>query len=932
MQRTDCHKFFYSNPFESQVEAISKDEIKIDAFEVPTVDDLLSTPSHTEPYDGVVSDDPDEAVIILHTSGSTGLPKPIYIRNSYLGSVDIYRTLKLPIKNRRGAHEVVFGHQSMFCMLPFFHTMGLFVLLHSVYCEGPMILPPAGQKPTADLALEIIRRTRPESGLFSPSLLEDVVETPGGLDALKLMDYALYGGAPLAKAAGDEICKVTHLQTVIGSTEGGFYPNLLSQAPEDWNYFEWMSGAGLDMEPQGEGLYELVIKRQKDTSLQPVFSTFPDTDEFHTQDLYEQHPTKPGLWRYSGRNDDIVVLSNGEKFNPVGFEKHVEGQHSVKGALVVGQGRFQAGMIIEPDWQRIEPDREASDILEEIWPAVESANAEALAHAHVWKSKIAFAKRDKPFIRTPKGSIMRRKNNELYAPEIDALYSHEAFDESLGKIQKQASVEDIKDYLREALKHTLPKVDDRLQDDTDLFSFGVDSLQTLGLASALSHAIPQDENGKNRTISPRLVYSNPTVDKLAIALHGIIIGDGGANAAKSTFSRSQRMDDIVHKFTKDLSTSRETPSERPNKDTVVLTGSTGSLGNYFLELLIADPKVEHIYCLNRSADAKQRQEKEFRGRGIGNPGFAEVTFLRAAFGEERFGLPAQPYEEMQRSATVFVHNAWAVDFNQDLSSFEPVHIAGTRRCIDFSISSKYRPHVFFVSSIASVGSFKAIGNTGEVPEEALEDNALPLPQGYGESKHVASRILAVAAKQCGVPVTVIRAGQLAGPAVKPGVWNKNEWLPSLVATSKALKKVPRTLGKQDTVDWVPMDDVAQIMLDLMHARTSDSNQPKLATFHLVNPKSSSWEDLAPTVAEHFSASVVSFQEWLEMLRATPVTQEEVASKPGLKLLDFYESLAASEGGLPGLATVRTAENSAAMRALKPVDARLMQRWLGQWSF
>ena len=932
LRQINCKTFLYSDPFKSQVEAIATDELPVNAFEVPPVDELLSIPSQTDHYDGAVSEDPGDAVLILHTSGSTGSPKPIHLRNAYLGSVDVYRTMESPLKNRIAAHQVVFGHQSMFCMLPFFHVMGLFVMLHSIYCEGPIILPPPGRKPSADLAIEIIRQVKPQAGLFSPSTLEDIVDTPGGTDIFKLLEYVLYGGASLSPAAGDEICKFTRLQTVIGSTEGGFYPTMIPQDPQDWAYFEWMPGAGLEMESQGESLYELVIKRQKDTTLQPIFSTFPELNDFHTRDLYEQHPSKAGLWRYAGRNDDIVVLSNGEKFNPVGFEKYIEGQHLVKGALVVGQGRFQAAMIVEPDWQRIGSQRDASEIINEIWPAVEKANREALTHAHVWKSKIAVAMQDKPFIRTPKGSIMRRKNNDLYKPEIDAMYSHEAFDESLGRIQGGADVEAIKNYLRQALNHTLPKVYDGLQDDTDIFSLGVDSLQILGLASTLSHAMPPDDDGRNRTVPTRLIYTNPNVNKLAEALHEIASGTNSASALKPGSSRSQRMSDLVRKYTDDLPSSMSAASERPSKSTVVLTGSTGSLGNYFLELLIADSTVEHVYCLNRSVDAKSRQKKDFGDRGIDSPGFAKVTFLRAAFGEERFGIPVESYEEMQRTATVFVHNAWAVDFNQDLSSFEPVHIAGVRRCIDFSLSSRHRPQLFFISSIASVGLFLATGHTGEVPEEAFEDNALPLPQGYGESKHVAGRILAAAAEQSGVPVTVVRAGQLAGPAAKEGIWNKNEWLPSLIATSKALGKVPKTLGNEDTVDWVPMDDVAQILLDLVHARTEKGQQPALETFHLVNPKTVSWQSLTSTVADHFSASVVSFHEWLEALKASPMTDSEIAKKPGLKLLDFYESLDAKDGGLPRLATTRTAERSPTMRALHPVDEALMKRWLQQWNF
>jgi hypothetical protein len=66
------------------------------------------------------------------------------------------------------------------------------------------------------------------------------------------------------------------------------------------------------MEPAENDLCELVLK-PRDTKYQTIFHTFPEIQEWRTKDLFKQHPSKPFLWKYSGRRDDIVVLSNGEK-------------------------------------------------------------------------------------------------------------------------------------------------------------------------------------------------------------------------------------------------------------------------------------------------------------------------------------------------------------------------------------------------------------------------------------------------------------------------------------------------------------------------------------------------------------------------------------------------------------------------------------------
>jgi FlaA1/EpsC-like NDP-sugar epimerase len=42
----------------------------------------------------------------------------------------------------------------------------------------------------------------------------------------------------------------------------------------------------------------------------------------------------------------------------------------------------------------------------------------------------------------------------------------------------------------------------------------------------------------------------------------------------------------------------------PSSHTVLLTGSTGTLGTYILDALLEDTSVAHIHCLNRREDSQ----------------------------------------------------------------------------------------------------------------------------------------------------------------------------------------------------------------------------------------------------------------------------------------------------------------------------------------
>lgn len=101
---------------------------------------------------------------------------------------------------------------------------------------------------------------------------------------------------------------------------------------------------------------------------------------------------------YAGRRDDVLVLSTGEKFNPVAFEQKLLSHGLLSGALVVGQRRFQCALILEA-----KDIASSQNVIEEVWPVVEEANIAAPAHGKIQKQMIMQTKASKPFPRAGKG-------------------------------------------------------------------------------------------------------------------------------------------------------------------------------------------------------------------------------------------------------------------------------------------------------------------------------------------------------------------------------------------------------------------------------------------------------------------------------------------------------------------------------------------------
>lgn len=688
-------------------------------------------------------------------------------------------------------------------MAPFFHLMGLFVAMESIFHGASFVLSP--EKPmTVDLLANTLDETRPQAALLPPSIIEDLASTERGLAMLKRFEVIFFGGAPLSKDVGDKLCKDITLQAILGSSEAGCIPNLAARDKNDWQYFEWNPVYAVVMQHIADGAYEMVFRRGEHREFHAVFHTYPDKQEYHTKDLFVKHPTKPDLWRYQGRLDDVIVLSNGEKFNPIEMETILDGDALVSRVIVVGQSRFQPALLVEPRWAEWDGSESERSFIDQIWPTVEKANKIAPGHGRILKTKIGLASKSKPFKTTPKGTVLRRQVVNDYMEEIDLIYSR-SDEEYVGKIPQTATIEDVTKYIQGVVSGLLSV--DQIEETTDIFAMGLDSLQTSELSNILQGAVLslRPENNFEAITSMKL-YAYPSVEQLSKYVYCLAHGNdpSAEDSTDSELERFKRVNTLVERYTNGLPENQLTGFNRNGKHSVILTGSTGSLGNYILNELVNDQSISKIYCLNRSEDAETRQSKSFEEKGLAIPTdfHHRVEFLQARFGDEKFGLSEKKYEELKESVDMVIHNAWKVNFNHKVEAFEQTHIEGVRRLVDFSLESANKAHIHFISSISTIGAWGP-QHGQSIPEIPLEDLDVVLRQGYGESKYVAERICAIASAHSGVPTSIYRVGQIGGPTTDKGAWNKQEWLPSIVATSKALKQVPNNLGTMP-VDWIPV--------------------------------------------------------------------------------------------------------------------------------
>ncbi|KAJ5524162.1 NRPS-like enzyme [Penicillium frequentans] len=903
---THCQKFIYTPDKQRRVSEIQAAHASTEVFEIPSLKELLESNASPYPFEKSFRMAENEVAIIIHSSGTTGMPKPAPLTHGFLATIDNGAYLSRPQGRRASVFFDLEPGQSVLSTTPLFHLMGLMAFTESIFHGIAFVMCP--DKPmSTNLIVDVIQATHPTAALLAPSLLVDMVDSSTARAALRTLDAVYFGGAPLSPEVGDALEADTKVITLFGSSEMGLLSSFVPQGEKVWGYFEWNPAYGVKMEPQGDGLYELIVPRCPDSRrIHGIFHTFPHLNEYHTNDLFVQHSERPELWRYHGRKDDLLVLCNGEKLNPVSLEEMVESHPSVKHAIVLGQSRFQTSLLIEP----ITAVEDEHAFVETIWPKVERANETVPKYGRISKNKIELASPGKPFKMTPKGTKQRRTIASDYQNEIEAIYEAAETNEAAGvpPLPKSLELEYLREYVRNLLEELLSRSD--IKDEEDLYEAGLDSLQTIQLAQTLNTAVAARMQKKSTfTIKQQHIYAHSTTVQLAQFLADVVEG----RSQTSTVPRAERL---------------------AHQKIVILTGSTGSLGGYLLHQFLKDPKVAKVYCFNRSDNAQSRQRAGFISKGL-DPSLlddpARVEFLTVSFAATQFGLPGATYNKLLGSVNLVVHNAWKVNFNHPLESFEDPHLRGVLEFLWFSHRSAARAHFTFISSVSTIGGWDSATMGSTVPEAPIESNAV-MEQGYGESKYVGEQLCLAAARDAGIPTTVLRVGQIGGPTTQQGLWNVDEWLPSLVKTSVAMGVAPADLGAY-RVDWVPVDVLAQIAIDLTSTRLEEQERHSHGVYHLVNPNQVKWDSLVPAIHKKYpGVKILAFKDWLRNLEAVrSPSEDEVRTKPALKLLDFYRALTRSV--LSAEVSVKQArKGSATMAGLGPVTPELLENWLEQWQF
>ncbi|KAI1380141.1 hypothetical protein F4677DRAFT_462982 [Hypoxylon crocopeplum] len=805
--------------------------------------------------------------LIIHSSGTTGLPKPVPMNSGewLLQNAEMVR--------RRPEHDTL-------TTLPVFHSFGIGLLFRMLVSGRKLSVISAERPVTAANVLEALDVTNSMTLVTVPHVLKFCAEVERGPARLAQLDSVITAGSAVPPELGDELVdRGVTISTIYGQTESGGL--MRPGTGREWCWYSPLPHAEsfMKFEPleDRENLCQLVILPGLPTKM---LSNRKD-GSYGTNDLFERHPSDPGKWKFAGRADDIIVLVNGEKADPTPLEQALSANVNVHTAVVFGSGHDSLGMLVFPSDSAAGLSR--AELLESIEPSLELGNAKVPAYARVSPDSIILKDVGFEVPMTAKSTWIRSRLLELCGRDVEWFYA----ERELGnEVQAPVANGDVGEIVRETLKLALSIENSKLTDDSDFFSLGMDSLQASHARSRLLRRV--DLGG--HSLAANVAFDFPTVNRLTQHIIDVRNGRQSLHSFETTkfFAES-----LVQKYTR-FPTTEPGAVAIPPGQTVLLTGATGTIGCHILHSLARQPHIVKLYCLVRAEQdtaAKVRIIKAIaaaRLDGLDESQMSKIVPLATALEQHHLGLDDELYEVLRTSVTTIIHGAWAVNFNMSLRSYEEPYISSVAHLLDLAMHSPRSPRPTFclLSSVASV-----LRGRDSPLREVLYDWEAASDMGYGQSKWVAEKICDVAAQHAqshGVklPVKILRIGQVAGDT-RYGMWNPTETIPIMVQSAITTGTLPITEGPLDTHFWLPVDLAAASIVELALQKSPGKSEGSASVFHVSNATPVQWSsEFLPALRRHgMLFDAVPASDWLCLLEKLDLSVEE---NPACRLLEWFK--------------------------------------------
>ncbi|KAI4715286.1 acetyl-CoA synthetase-like protein [Aureobasidium sp. EXF-10727] len=768
-----------------------------------------------------------------------------------------------------------------------------------------------------------------------PYVLQMMEADEQGFEHLRNMDIVGVGGAALPAEVGDRMVgKGINLISRFGSAECGFLMSSHRDYAKDneWQYLRSNEGAEyLTFEKNEDGLVELVIR----PGWPHMAKQTRDDGSFATADLFAPHDTISNAWRYHSRADSQLTLITGKKFDPAPLEGAIATADLLDDVLIFGNAQpFPGALLFRSETARDIPDH---DLVQKIWPAIEKLNSESQDHARIPKKMlVAMPVLDQPLEKSSKGTLQRGVVEARFAHDIDKAYTNMG-SFNVGDVPD----EKVSHVIIEMIESIVPKKA-KLDDNTDLFSYGVDSVAGMQIRYGLRQLLPQS----TKQLPLNVVEDCGTVKRLTEYVVKQRHGQELTDEEDERTLMLQLVDQYSNFDNRSPSSSANGQGQCGNDkgDVIVLTGATGALGAHLLNSYRQLDSVKKVYCLVRGAELQasiERVDKALKQRGLGGLENADdkVEVLQTSLGDDHLGLSSGDYERIAQEVSIVMHVAWSVNFRMRLRSFAKDNIASKSHPQSYTCMSVTSPFGAFTAVsedlvigseparfayCSSVASVMAYSKGTSIPERIINDPEAASTLGYSRSKWVAEQICSRANERSQLQgrVAIFRVGQLSGDTQR-GIWNASEAWPMMLSSVKISRALPNL--DQETLDWLPVDLAATALMQGI--ASVDGSGDGAHVLHVLNEhRRPTWPTMLQWLKKRCAFDIVDPPKWVARLE--DMQERDGADHPAYKLLDHWKRAYAPEHKAEDTSSAptvlpfdmaRTKDAVAVLRDVSPVD-------------
>ncbi|KAI7688768.1 hypothetical protein KC353_g19863, partial [Hortaea werneckii] len=282
LESLGCSKLISTFPGPAGAEAVER--AIATKLIIPTLDELIDVTPTGSPEKArrrTFAEARMDPIFVLHTSGSTGIPKALTYTNEFVSRVYHAQSL-VPTDGFESPSRV---------------------LVPAYYGSIP-IYPIAGTPPGLEVFLGALSATDADWAFVSPVLVNQIGRAPEILSRVaSKLDRLFYTGASVPSDSGRAVARKMRLDQVLGSSECAAFPLQRAKGrrhEEDWQHVHVHPAANVEFRHHHADCYEMVQVRRLDEAAggagqryQPVFCHFGDVESYPTKDLFVKHASLP---------------------------------------------------------------------------------------------------------------------------------------------------------------------------------------------------------------------------------------------------------------------------------------------------------------------------------------------------------------------------------------------------------------------------------------------------------------------------------------------------------------------------------------------------------------------------------------------------------------------------------------------------------------